>query len=72
MLREVKRLGAAAVTVLGNHDLHLLTVAAGHTRSHKKDTLTPILEAPDRDTHCRLGAVDAHGCFREAALFNDH
>jgi bis(5'-nucleosyl)-tetraphosphatase (symmetrical) len=49
VLREVKRLGAAAVTVLGNHDLHLLTVAAGHTRSHKKDTITPILEAPDRD-----------------------
>jgi bis(5'-nucleosyl)-tetraphosphatase (symmetrical) len=49
VLREVRRLGAAATTVLGNHDLHLLTVAAGHTRSHKKDTITPILEAPDRD-----------------------
>jgi bis(5'-nucleosyl)-tetraphosphatase (symmetrical) len=49
VLREVKRLGATAVTVLGNHDLHLLTVAAGHTRSHKRDTIAPILEAPDRD-----------------------
>ena len=49
VLREVKALGAAAVTVLGNHDLHLLTVAAGHTKSHRQDTLTPILEAPDRD-----------------------
>jgi len=49
VLREVKRLGAAAVTVLGNHDLHLLTVAAGHARPHKRDTITPILEAPDRD-----------------------
>ena len=48
-LREVKALGKAAVTVLGNHDFHLLTVAAGHTKPHRHDTLTPILEAPDRD-----------------------
>ena len=49
VLRDVKALGAAAVTVLGNHDLHLLTVAAGHTKSHRQDTLGPILKAPDRD-----------------------
>jgi bis(5'-nucleosyl)-tetraphosphatase (symmetrical) len=49
VLREVKALGAAAVTVLGNHDFHLLTVAAGHTKPHRQDTLAPILEAPDRD-----------------------
>ena len=49
VLRDVKALGAAAVTVLGNHDLHLLTVAAGHTKSHRQDTLTAVLEAPDRD-----------------------
>jgi bis(5'-nucleosyl)-tetraphosphatase (symmetrical) len=49
VLREVKALGAAAVTVLGNHDFHLLTVAAGHARAHKRDTIAPILEAPDRD-----------------------
>ena len=48
-LREVKALGDAAVTVLGNHDFHLLTVAAGHTKPHGQDTLAPILEAPDRD-----------------------
>jgi bis(5'-nucleosyl)-tetraphosphatase (symmetrical) len=42
-------LGDAAVAVLGNHDLHLLTVAAGHTRPHRQDTLAPILDAPDRD-----------------------
>ena len=48
-LREVKALGDAAVTVLGNHDFHLLTVAAGHTKAHRQDTLTPILAAPDRD-----------------------
>jgi len=49
VLREVQALGAAAVTVLGNHDLHLLTVAAGHRRAHRNDTLAPILDAPDRD-----------------------
>src|SRR6187399_448857 len=49
VLREVKALGDAVVTVLGNHDLHLLTVAAGHTKSHRQDTIAPILEAPDRD-----------------------
>jgi bis(5'-nucleosyl)-tetraphosphatase (symmetrical) len=48
-LREVKALGDAAVTVLGNHDFHLLTVAAGHARQHKRDTIAPILAAPDRD-----------------------
>lgn len=48
-LRLVKSLGDSAITVLGNHDLHLLTVARGHRRLHRGDTLTPILEAPDRD-----------------------
>ena len=49
VLREVKALGEAAVTVLGNHDFHLLMVAAGHTTLRDDDTLAPILEAPDRD-----------------------
>src|SRR4029453_7822578 len=48
-LREVKALGDSAVTVLGNHDFHLLTVAAGHAKLHREDTLAPILDAPDRD-----------------------
>ena len=49
VLREVKALGDAAVTVLGNHDFHLLTVAAGHAKPHRQDTIAPILDAPDRD-----------------------
>jgi bis(5'-nucleosyl)-tetraphosphatase (symmetrical) len=49
VLRDVKALGGAAITVLGNHDLHLLTVAAGHRLAHRDDTLAPILDAPDRD-----------------------
>ena len=44
-LRLIKRLNA--VTVLGNHDLHLLAVAAGKARLRKKDTLEPLLNAPD-------------------------
>ncbi len=35
--------------VLGNHDLHLLSRAAGVRDEKKDDTLDQILEAPDRD-----------------------
>jgi bis(5'-nucleosyl)-tetraphosphatase (symmetrical) len=49
VLRRVRELGDAAVTVLGNHDLHLLAIAAGHARLHRSDTLGEILAAPDRD-----------------------
>jgi bis(5'-nucleosyl)-tetraphosphatase (symmetrical) len=48
VLRYVRRLGAAAVTVLGNHDLHLLARAHG-ARSRRFDTLDAVLAAPDRD-----------------------
>jgi bis(5'-nucleosyl)-tetraphosphatase (symmetrical) len=48
-LRFVKSLGAAAVTVLGNHDLHLVCIAEGIERRRKRDTLDEILAAPDRD-----------------------
>jgi len=36
------------VAVLGNHDLHLLAVAAGVRPAHRSDTLGEILSAPDR------------------------
>jgi bis(5'-nucleosyl)-tetraphosphatase (symmetrical) len=49
VLRLVRDLGANAVVVLGNHDLHLLAVARGARRKRKSDTLDEILEAPDRD-----------------------
>ena len=49
-LRYVKSLGNSAVTVLGNHDLHLLALADGNQRFSKRfATLENILEAPDRD-----------------------
>jgi bis(5'-nucleosyl)-tetraphosphatase (symmetrical) len=49
VLRLVKSLGNAAITVLGNHDLHLLAVATGVAKTHHGDTLDKILSAPDCD-----------------------
>jgi bis(5'-nucleosyl)-tetraphosphatase (symmetrical) len=48
VLRFVRSLGAAASVVLGNHELHLLAVAAGARRLRSSDTLDAILAAPDR------------------------
>ncbi|HTH59877.1 MAG TPA: symmetrical bis(5'-nucleosyl)-tetraphosphatase [Paraburkholderia sp.] len=48
-LRDVIALGERAVTVLGNHDLHLLSVSAGIRKSKKGDTIDEILSAPDAD-----------------------
>ena len=47
-LRRVFQLRDNVHSVLGNHDLHLLAVAHGATRSKRKDTLAEILDAPDR------------------------
>ena len=49
VLRYIRGLGPAAVTVLGNHDVFLLAVAAGLASLRPSDTLTHVLEAPDRD-----------------------
>jgi len=48
-LRFVKSLGSSAITVLGNHDLHLLATAYKQRKPHKKDSLTHILQADDCD-----------------------
>lgn len=48
-LRFVRDLGAAAITVLGNHDLYLLMLAEGFGKRGKGDTLDALLAAPDRD-----------------------
>jgi bis(5'-nucleosyl)-tetraphosphatase (symmetrical) len=48
-LRRLRGLGAAATCVLGNHDWHLLAVAAGVRPRHRSDTLDDILDAPDRE-----------------------
>lgn len=39
---------SAITAVLGNHDLHAITVAAGLKTPHRDDTLQPLLEAPDK------------------------
>ncbi len=46
-LRFIKSLGANAVTVLGNHDLHLLATAYDHQKPGKKDTFDSLLRADD-------------------------
>ena len=46
-LRTVMALGERATCVLGNHDLHLLAVAAGIKKEAKSDTLDALLGAPD-------------------------
>ena len=49
VLRYIRGLGPAAVTVLGNHDLFLLAVATGLATLRRDDTLTQVLDAPDCD-----------------------
>jgi bis(5'-nucleosyl)-tetraphosphatase (symmetrical) len=49
VLRTVAQLGDSAQSLLGNHDLHLLTVGYGLRKQHKGDTLDAILQAPDLD-----------------------
>ncbi|MGB3290513.1 MAG: symmetrical bis(5'-nucleosyl)-tetraphosphatase [Burkholderiaceae bacterium] len=59
-LRTVMDLGERAISVLGNHDLHLLAVAAGVKKPGKSDTIDDILQAPDAQElidwlrHCPL------------------
>jgi bis(5'-nucleosyl)-tetraphosphatase (symmetrical) len=52
-LRRMKALsdtsGGRVDALLGNHDLHLLAVAAGVQKLSRSDTLDEILAAPDRD-----------------------
>lgn len=47
-LRRLRGFGTSATCLLGNHDLNLLAVAQGVRKPHRGDTLTEILEAPDR------------------------
>lgn len=46
-LRYVRSLGDSAITVLGNHDLHLLAVYYIGVNLRSSDTLEPVLQADD-------------------------
>jgi bis(5'-nucleosyl)-tetraphosphatase (symmetrical) len=47
VLRFVRELGMRAVTVLGNHDLHLVSVFEGFARPRADDTFQDVLEGRD-------------------------
>jgi bis(5'-nucleosyl)-tetraphosphatase (symmetrical) len=49
VLRFVRDLADRAVVVLGNHDLHLVSVHEGCEASRKGDTLEDVLGAPERN-----------------------
>jgi len=46
-LRTIMSLGDRATCVLGNHDFHLLAVAAGIKKPGRSDTFQDVLAAPD-------------------------
>ena len=60
VLRFVRDLGPRAITVLGNHDLHLLAYAEGYSKLHPDDTMQQVTAAPDGEEllwwlrHCPL------------------
>src|SRR3989442_11675924 len=47
VLRFVRELADRAITVLGNHDLHLVTQHEGFERRRKDDTFEDVLDARD-------------------------
>jgi len=47
VLRFVASLGDAAISVLGNHDLHLVAQYEGVEKLKEKDTFQDVLDAPD-------------------------
>lgn len=47
VLRFVRALGEAAVTVLGNHDLHLVAAAWDPAQVRPRDTFGDVMAAPD-------------------------
>ncbi len=73
-LRFVKSLGDAAISVLGNHDLHLIATVVSLGKTGKKDTLGPILRAADCDElidwlrHQHLFYHDGRFCMLHAGL----
>ena len=50
VLRWAREMGDRVVTVLGNHDIHLIDRVCGIRAEHVDDTFQDVLEAPDRDS----------------------
>lgn len=49
VLRLIKKLGSSVITVLGNHDMHLLALWCGNRSHYRDNSLDQVLIAPDRD-----------------------
>lgn len=47
VLRRCMAYGDAIRCLLGNHDLHLLATAHGARQASRRDTIAPVLDAPD-------------------------
>lgn len=50
VLRRLQALGDSAKCLLGNHDLHLLSMHLGLSQPKPDDTVTDVLQAPDRES----------------------
>jgi bis(5'-nucleosyl)-tetraphosphatase (symmetrical) len=66
VLERLAGFGEAATCLLGNHDLHLLGVAQGVRKLHRSDTVSEILDSPQRQhwldwLRQQRMAVSAHG-----------
>lgn len=67
VLRFVKQLGTSAVTVLGNHDIHLLATWKQVVQPGRQDTLQPILSHPT-PMNCSTGYDFAHCSMLKMAM----
>ncbi|RQO63060.1 bis(5'-nucleosyl)-tetraphosphatase (symmetrical) [Paucibacter sp. KBW04] len=67
-LRRLIQLGDSATCLLGNHDLHLLAVAAGVRPAHRSDTLQAILDAPEREDLLLWLRQQRLACFEQGWL----
>lgn len=50
-IKRIMELGDRAITILGNHDIHCLAVAAGFRKEHSTDTINGILKSKYRDDY---------------------
>src|SRR5437667_12158705 len=64
VLRFVKSLGEDAISVLGNHDLHLITQYEGFEKKRKDDTFTDVLHS--------TGAKEPGACIRPRPMIQSH